>query len=178
MSEEGTAPDDLQDETLQFAQRAWDDAEREHHDQQSRRDRALNQLSTTRTVSWAMATVIGGAVIIGGDPVEGALANLGVQISMAATVACLSAVIVLSVLPNYWPHWQRLPGFERWSQLEAALGYAPALWSMAETANTVNRGNLAALWRLENVVKIASVLSALSALGLLTGAVLATRSVL
>ena len=173
MSDAESTPDDLGDETLQFAQRAWDDAEREHRDHQNRRDRALNQLSTTRTVSWAMATVLGGAVVLAGDPLNDALSTLSVQISLAFTVAGLAAAILLSVLPNYWPHWQRLPGFERWSRLEAELSYAAALWSMAEAADSVNQDNVNALRRLENIVRVSSVLSALSALGLVSAAILA-----
>lgn len=125
-----------------------------------------------------MATVLGGAVVLAVDPLRGPLSLLGVQVSLAVTIFGLAGAISLSVLPGYWPHWKRLPGFERWSRLEAELGYVAALWSMAEAADSVNQDNLIALRRLENIARIASVLSAVSALGLLAGAVLAALSVL
>ena len=173
MPDAGETLDDLGDETLQFAQRAWDDAEREHRDHQNRRDRALNQLSTTRTVSWAMATVLGGAVVLAGDQADGALADLGVQISLATTVACLAAAILLSVIPDFWPQWADLPGAEVAIGFDPDLSYSRLLWWMSELASLSNQRNAVAMARVEKLVGVASVLSAISALGLLSAAILA-----
>ena len=173
MPDDGATPDDLGDETLQFAQRAWDDAEREHRDHQNRRDRALNQLSTTRTVSWAMATVLGGAVVLAGDPLNDVLSPLSVQISLAFTVAGLAATILLSVIPDFWPQWADLPGAEVTIGFDPELSYSRLLWWMSELASLSNQSNAVALTRMEKIVGVASVLSAVSALGLLSAAILA-----
>lgn len=171
-------PRELPDEELRFAQRAWDDASREYREQQDRRDRALNQLSTTRTVSWAMATVLGGAVVIAGDPLGAALAVQGVQISLAATASMLAASILLSAIPSFWPRWVLPPGFGEFVQAEATMAYVPALWRMAEMASWATRRNAASVRRLDAVVSTASALSAVSALGLLLAAALALPALL
>ena len=171
-------PEEPQDETLLFAQRAWDDASREYREQQGRRDRALNQLSTVRTVSWAMATVLGGAVVLAGDPLSAAFEVLGVQISLAITMIALAAAIAISVVPNFWPRWADPPGFDDWARTEATLTYAAALWRMAELAAVANRRNAVGVIWLEYLVRSASVLSAISAVGLLSAAALSISEVL
>ena len=166
-------PRELPDEDLRFAQRAWDDASREYREQQDRRDRALNQLSTTRTVSWAMATVLGGAVVLGGDPLNDALSVQGVQISLAITAILLAATIVLAVIPNFWPVWAVAPGYEELTRVGANLTYIAALWKMAELVAVASQRNSAAIMRLQHLVNAATAGSALSALGLVSAAILA-----
>ena len=178
MPEAEDRPEEPHDETLLFAQRAWNDASREHREQQGRRDRALNQLSTIRTVSWAMATVLGGAVVLAGDPLSAAFEVLGVQISLAITMIALTATIAISVVPNFWPRWADPPGFEDWARAETMLTYIAALWRMAELAAVANRRNAGGVMRLEYLVRSASVLSAISAVGLLSAATLAISAVL
>lgn len=165
-------PHELPDEDLLFAQRAWDDASREYREQQDRRDRALNQLSTTRTVSWAMATVLGGAVVLAGDPLSTASSAAGVQICLGITAMLLATTIVLSVIPNFWPGWAEAPGHEDLVGMEVKLTYIAALWKMAELAATASQRNSKANSRLEQLVNTASAGSALSALGLVSAAIL------
>ena len=177
MAEAAEDREDVHEATLRVAQRSWDEASREHDDQRNRRDRALNQLSTTRTVSWAMATVLGGAVVLAASPLDGVLSSAGVQISLAITVAGLAAAIVVSVIADFWPPWTEPPGAGLRSRLELELGCAAALWNMAEAAASANERNAYALARLEHLVRAASLASALSALALLsasTSAALAT----
>lgn len=166
-------PHELPDEDLLFAQRAWDDASREYREQQDRRDRALNQLSTTRTVSWAMATVLGGAVVLAGGPLNDALSVQGVQISLAVTAILLAATIVLSAVPSFWPVWATAPGYEELARVGANLTYIAALWKTAELIAVASRRNSVAVVRLQHLVNTASAGSALSALGLVSAAILA-----
>ena len=164
---------ELPDEYLRFAQRAWEDALREYREQQGHRDRALNQLSTTRTVSWAMATVLGGAVVLAGDPLSDALSVQGVQISLAITAILLATTIVLAVIPSFWPVWAVAPGYEEMARVGVDLTYVAALWKMAELVAMASRRNSAAVVRLQHLVNAASAGSALSALGLVSAAILA-----
>lgn len=135
-----------------------------------RRDRFLSQLSTTRTVAGAMATLFAGAIVIAGEPLSPALARADVRIALAVTVVLLALALISSVIPYFWPRWRTPPTVD---DLGSAMpGLTPQLlfWLLAEEIDATVRVNSSGVAKLEAAVNLAAVLTTLSALGLLASA--------
>lgn len=176
------APTDVDDdaisdaELLQIAQLALDEPRRAYERQQRDRDRLLGQLSTTRTVASAMATLFAGAIAIGGDPLGGAFARTDVRAVLAATAVLLTLTLVASVVPYFRPRWWDLPSRNETFDGESPQRYLDLIRRLGDLIDGVIAENERALRRLAMIVNAATVLAALSAVGLVAAAALAVSA--
>lgn len=134
------------------------------------RDRLLAQLSTTRTVTGAMATLFAGALVLANDPLGLTLTRTDVRVSLAITGALLALALIASVIPYYWPKWRDAPRLEQMTASSTTLPLPTLLWQLAERTAAATHENSATIVTLGKMVNASATLAAASGLGLLATA--------
>ena len=180
MSDQPSAPlDDAEPDPddLNVARLAYEMPRDEYHQIEQYRDRALAQLTTTRVIAGAMATLFGGAIFIAGEPLGSVLQRPEVSASVGATIALLALTLIASVGPYLLLHWQDGPSRANFLAAEADTAYPDLLWEIGDQFATASERNRRTLAKLELAVNLATILALLSSLALLLAAVLAVLAV-